>query len=145
MLAQWIPPRSHLHQGNPILCSFFSFICSSSNIIFFLCSTILPYLLGLEFVHSLGEMPSSPPNFPFPLQSKTKLILGKKLRPMVNPTKSWPRASNGWFAWVTRLSLHFRGLWITLGIEHFIHLNTVNTSLDVELVNVALKILVQEY
>ena len=31
---------------------------------------------------------------------------------------------------VTRLSLHFRGFWIALGIERFINLTTINTSLD---------------
>ena len=59
---------------------------------------------------------------------------------MVNPAKSWPRASNRWIAWVTKLSLHFRGLWITLGIERFIHLTTVNTLLDVESISVAFKL-----
>ena len=58
---------------------------------------------------------------------------------MVNQAKSWLRASEGWGAWITRLSPHFKGLWIALGIEQFIHLTTVNTSLDVELISVALK------
>ena len=53
--------------------------------------------------------------------------------------KIWPRASDGWVAWVTRLFPHFRGLWVSLGIERFIHLTIVNTSLAVELMNVVLK------
>ena len=116
-----------------------SLIRANSNIIFFLCNTILSLFLGLEFAHSLREASSSPPSFPFPLRSTTELLLGKKLWPMVNPTKSWPRALDGWVAWVTRLSLYFRGLWIALGIEWFIHLITINTSLDVELMSIALK------
>ena len=35
--------------------------------------------------------------------------------------------------------MHFKGHWIALGIEQFIHLTTVNTSLDMELMSVALK------
>ena len=58
---------------------------------------------------------------------------------MVNLAKSWPKASEGWDAWITRLSPHFRGLWIALGIERFIHLTIVNTSLDVELMSVVKK------
>ena len=38
------------------------------------------------------------------------------------------------------LSLHFKGLWIVLGIEQFIHLTIINTSLDVELMSVALEL-----
>ena len=69
----------------------------------------------------------------------TELLLGKKLRPMVNLAKSWPRALEGWGVWISRLSPHFRGLWIAMGIERFIHLTIVNTSFDVELMSVALK------
>ena len=58
---------------------------------------------------------------------------------MVNLAKSWPKASEGWDAWITRLSPHFRGLWIALGIERFIHLTIVNTSLDMELMSVVKK------
>ena len=98
-------------------------------------------LIRPEFAHSLIEVSfSPPPNIPFPLRSATELLLGKKLRPMVNPTKSWPRDSDGWVAWVTRLSLHFKGLWVSLGIKQFIRLTTVNTSLNVELMTVVLKL-----
>ena len=124
MLVQWIPTRCHLHQGNPIifLCSFFLNLCWL-RYNFLLCSIVsLPPLLRLELANSLGEVSSSPPNFPFPLRLATKLLLGKKLRSMVNPTKSWPRASYGWVAWITRLSLHFKGLWASLGIAQFINL-----------------------
>ena len=41
--------------------------------------------------------------------------------------------------WVTRFFPHFRGLWIALGIERFIHLTIINTSLDMELMSIALK------
>ena len=37
------------------------------------------------------------------------------------------------------MSPHFRGLWIALGIERFLHLTVINTSLDVELMSIALK------
>ena len=40
---------------------------------------------------------------------------------------------------VTRLFPHFRGLWVSLGIERFIHLTIVNASLDVEFMSVVLK------
>ena len=104
-----------------------------------LCSTIFLSLIRPEFAHSLGEASSSPPSFPFTMTSAIELLLGKKLQPMVNPTKSWPRALDGWVAWITRLSPHFRGLWIALGIEWFIHLTIVSTSLDMELISAALK------
>ena len=106
---------------------------------FLICSIIFTPLLRPEFAHSLREAYFSPPSFPFPLRSATKLLLGKKLRPMVNLAKSRPRALDGWVAWVTRLSPHFRGLCIVLGIERFIHLTIVNTSLYMELMSVALK------
>ena len=57
----------------------------------------------------------------------------------MNPAKSWPRASDEWVAWVARLSPHFREHWASLGIEQFIRLTIVNTSLDVELMTVVLK------
>ena len=63
----------------------------------------------------------------------------------MNPTKSWPRDLDGWVAWVARLSLHFRGHWVSLGIEKFINLTTINTSLDVELMSVVLKFWSKEY
>ena len=58
----------------------------------------------------------------------------------MNLAKSRLRALNGWVAWVTRLSLHFRGFWVALRIERFIHLTTVNIFLNVELMSVALKL-----
>ena len=113
----------------PVLTSFF----------LFLCSTILPPLHGPEFAHFLGVASSSPPSFLFPLRSAIELLLGKKLRPMVNLAKSWLRALEEWSAWNTRLSPHFRGLWMTLRIERFIHLTTINTSLYLEFMGVVLK------
>ena len=94
-----------------------------------LCSTILPPLTGPKFAHSLGEASSSPPSFPFSLRSTIEILLGKKLRPIINLGKSWLRASDGWVAWITRLSSHFTRLWIALGIERFIHLTIINISL----------------
>ena len=57
---------------------------------------------------------------------------------MVNLSKSWPRVSDGRVAWVTRLSLYFKELWVSLGIEKFIHITTVNTPPYVELMSVVL-------
>ena len=93
-----------------------------------------------KFPHSLEGTSSSPPSFRFPLKLMTKVLLGNKVRPMIYPTKSSPRALEGWGSWITRLSLHFRGLRIALGIEQFIHLTIVNTSLEVELTSVAPKL-----
>ena len=131
---------TNLHTYLDPVIDHFSLTCIGSDVIFFLCSTVsLHPLLRPEFVHSLREVFSSPLNFPFPLRSTTKLFLRKTLRPVVNLTKSWPWASNGWVAWVTRLSPYFRGHWVSLGIEHFINLTTINTSLDMELMSVVLK------
>ena len=58
----------------------------------------------------------------------------------MNPAKAWPRALDGWVAWVTRLSSHFRGFWASLGIEQFINIFTIKTSIDVELMSVVLKL-----
>ena len=121
------------------ICALSSLICASSEIIFCFVVLFFPPLPGPEFAHSIRGAYSSPPSFPFPLRLETKLLLGNKLWPMVNPTKSWPRASKGWGAWITRLSLNFRGIWMVLGIERLIHLTIVNTSLEVELTSVAMK------
>ena len=77
MLVQCLPTWSHLYQGNSIMLIQFLLYC-----------IVLPPLLRPEFAHSLGEVSSFTPNFPFPLRSATKSLLGKKLRPMVNLTKS---------------------------------------------------------
>ena len=121
------------------ICALSFLIHASSDIILLLYSTILPPLPGPEFVHSLGIASASPPSFSFLLRLATELIIGKKLLPMVNLAKSWPMALKGWSAWITRLSPYFKGLWMALGIKQFIHLTTVNTSLDMELISVALK------
>ena len=70
-----------------------SLIHARFDIIILLCNTILAPLPGPEFTHSLAVASSSPISFPFPLRSMTELLLGKMLRPRVNPAKSWIRTS----------------------------------------------------
>ena len=60
-------------------------------------SLSLPLLPGLGFTRSIREVFTSPSAFPSPLRLATKLLIGKNLRLMVNPTKSWPKASDEWF------------------------------------------------
>ena len=85
----------------------------------FLCSSVLPSLpLLLEFrtAHAIGDVAISVPTFPFPLTSPSDILLGKELRPMALPAKSWPRASEDWITWVDRLSPYFHEHWESLGI-----------------------------
>ena len=78
----------------------------------FLCSNVLPSLpLLLEFgtAHAIGDVAIFVPAFPFPLTSPLETLLGKELRTMALPAKSWPRASEDWITWVDRVSPHFQG------------------------------------
>ena len=47
----------------------------------------------------VGDVAMPISNFPFPLSSPSKILLGKELRPMALPAKSWPRASDDWITW----------------------------------------------
>ena len=64
----------------------------------FLCSSALPSLPPLlEFGAAHAVYVAIPaPTFPFPLKSPSEMLIGKELRPMVLPAKSWPRASKDW-------------------------------------------------
>ena len=61
----------------------------------FLYSSALPSLPPLwEFgtAHAVGDVAIPAPTFPFPLTSPSEMLIGKKLRPMVIPAKSWHKA-----------------------------------------------------
>ena len=61
----------------------------------FLCSNALsslPPLLEFRTAHAVGDVAISAPAFPFPLTSPLDMLIGKELRPMVIPAKSWPMA-----------------------------------------------------
>ena len=61
-----------------------------------MCSSALPSLPPLlEFgtAHVVGDVAIHVPTFPFPLTLPSEILLGKELRPMTLPAKSWPRAS----------------------------------------------------
>ena len=78
----------------------------------FLCSSVLPFLpLLLEFgtAYAIGDVAIFVPAFPFLLTSPSEILLGKELRTMALPAKSWPRASEDWITWVDKLSPHFQG------------------------------------
>ena len=84
-------------------------------------------------------MAISVPTFLFPLTLPSEILLGKELRTMDLPTKSWPRASEDWITWVDRLSPHFQGHWESLDIAQFIKLTKVSVTLDLNLMSTALK------
>ena len=76
----------------------------------FMCSSalsFLPPLLEFGTDHAVGEVAIPTPTFQFSLTSPSEMLIGKELRPMVIPTKSWPRAFKDWITWVDRLSPNF--------------------------------------
>ena len=108
----------------------------------FLCSSVLPSLpLLLEFgtAHAIGDVAISVSAFPFPITSHSEILLGKELRTMSLPAKSWPRASEDWITWVDKLSPHFQERWESLGIAQFIKLTKVNVTLDLDFMSIALR------
>ena len=83
----------------------------------FQCNAIsLPPLLEFETAHAVGDVAIPTLTFPFPLTSPSDILLGKELRHMALPAKSWPRASEDWISWVDRLSPYFQGHWESLSI-----------------------------
>ena len=56
-MVQWLPPQSHLSQGNPIMCSFFFDQCWLWHH-FLLCSIVFPPLIRPKLAHSIGEVSS---------------------------------------------------------------------------------------
>ena len=108
----------------------------------FLCSSVLPSLsLLLEFkiAHAIGDVVISIPDFPFPLASPSEILLGKELRSMALPAKSWPRASKDWITWVDRLFPYFQEHSESFGIVKFIKLTKVSITLDLDLMSTALR------
>ena len=77
--------------------------------------------------------------FPFPLTLPSEILLGKELRIMTLLAKSWPRASEDWITRLDKLSLHFQEHWESLGIAQFIKLTKVSTTLDLDLMSIALR------
>ena len=65
---------------------------------------------------TIGDVGIYVPAFPIHLMSPSVILLGKELRNMALPAKSWPRASEGWITWEDRLSSHFQGHFKSLGI-----------------------------
>ena len=95
----------------------------------------------LEFgtTHAIRDVAISVLDFPFPLTLPSEILLGKELRIMALPAKSWPRASYDWITWLDRLSLHFQEHWESLGIAQFIKLTKVSITLDLDLTSTALR------
>ena len=61
-----------------------------------MCSNVLPSLpplLEFGIAHAIGDVAIYVLDFPFPPTSPSEILLGKELRPMALPSKSWPRAS----------------------------------------------------
>ena len=109
----------------------------------FLCScalSSLPPLLEFGTVHAIGDVAIPAPAFSFPLISPSKMLIGKELRPMVIPAKSWPKASEDCITWVDKLSPHFQEHWKSLIIAQFIKLTKVRVNLDLDLISTALRI-----
>ena len=72
----------------------------------FMCSSALPSLpplLEFGIAQAVGDVSIPTPTFPFPLTSPSEILLGKELRPMALPTKSWPRESENWITWVDKV------------------------------------------
>ena len=85
------------------------------------------------------EMWLSVPRLSFFHASPSEMLIGKELRPMVIPSKSWPKASKDWITWVDRLSPHFQEHQESLGIAQFIKLTKVIVTLDLDLMSTILR------
>ena len=96
-------------------------------------------MLEFRTTHAIGDVAISVPTFPFPLTLPSEILLGKDLRNMALPAKSWPKAFEDWITWVDKLSPHFQGHWESLGIAQFIKLTKVRVTLDLDLMSTALR------
>ena len=82
---------------SPPMFIFLSYPCFAD--IIFLYSNAPPFhplLLEFGTAHMVEDVASLASTFLFPLTSPLEILIGKELRPMVIPTKSWPRASKDW-------------------------------------------------